>query len=275
MDASSLLGTAVVAVLVVMSGLALVRRRRQLEDRERRLEERERELLDRRAAILDVLSHELRTPLFVIAGGLETLSSGRVPAIEESQQLAAAVRRAAMRIERQVAAVLAATDRMFDAPQAESVSARTLLEAVRGRFDPAEAERIVVASEPGDLRLDVDPRYVQLMLLELVDNALKFGGDHGPVEVRAVAHGPTVCFEVSDTGRATAVDQRWFHPFHQDEHATTREHAGLGLGLTGATRLARRLGGDVRIDTRPTGGVTAVVELPRAVRLGDVHGVAG
>jgi len=71
---------------------------------------------------------------------------------------------------------------------------------------------------------------------------------------------------VSDTGKGIPADQieNIFDPFFQVNHGTTRTSSGVGLGLTIARDLARRMEGDVVISSKVGAGTTASVVLPAA-----------
>jgi two-component system sensor histidine kinase KdpD len=239
-----------------------------LSARERALAERERELDARREAVLELLSHELRTPLFVISGAVETLASGRLPCPEDAAALTAAVRDAAARLERRTATVLAAGGRPPAPPELESVRAAALVQQVIDRLGSRRADRVRVSVAPEDLVLEVDERYARVALLELIDNALRFGGGE-PVDVVVRLDEAHAVFEVSDAGPTPRVQHRWFDPFHREHATPDGPKDGLGLGLTAASRLIRHLGGGLELCSREPAGITAVVRLPAATRVVD------
>lgn len=119
-------------------------------------------------------------------------------------------------------------------------------------IDPALAE----------LELIGDPLRLQQILLNLVSNAIKFT-DQGQVTVsvqpvRSLPERVEVRFAVQDTGIGIAPEnlQRIFEPFEQADTSTTRRYGGTGLGLTICRRLARLMGGDITVSSRPGKGST-------------------
>jgi PAS domain S-box-containing protein len=120
-----------------------------------------------------------------------------------------------------------------------------------------------------------DPTRLKQILLNLVDNAIKFT-DAGCVRIvvrfdQTKGH-PHICFEVSDTG--PGIDEgtikRLFLPFTQLDASTTRRFGGTGLGLAITQQLANMLGGEVRVRSVVNGGSTFIAE----VATGDMAGVA-
>jgi PAS domain S-box-containing protein len=113
-----------------------------------------------------------------------------------------------------------------------------------------------------------DPTRVRQILQNYVSNALKFTPRGGSVRVAAqLLDGggrPRVLFEVHDTGPGIdpAVQARLFAPFMQADQSTTRRFGGTGLGLSICRELARLMGGEVGVDSRPGAGSRFWAELP-------------
>jgi len=116
-----------------------------------------------------------------------------------------------------------------------------------------------------------DPTRVRQILQNYVSNALKFTPRGGQVRLSAsrpegrgaASH---VLFEVRDSGPGIdpAVQARLFAPFMQADQSTTRRYGGTGLGLSICRELARLMGGEVGVDSRPGHGSRFWVELPLA-----------
>ncbi len=129
--------------------------------------------------------------------------------------------------------------------------------------EPAHAKNLELESdwrESGTFRYLVDPIRLRQMLSNLVANAIKFT-DKGFVRIEAadVAHyGNSALLEFSVTdsgiGIAEAKHSLLFKRFSQVDGSTTREYAGVGLGLSIVRSLARLMGGDVGVDSEPGRG---------------------
>jgi len=116
--------------------------------------------------------------------------------------------------------------------------------------------------------IETDPQRLQQVLKNLISNAIKFT-DHGEVTVRVSSSGPSrVAFHVRDTGIGISGGdlERIFEAFQQVDSSTRRQYGGTGLGLTISRDLARRMGGDIFVDSTLGQGSTFSLVLPaRAV----------
>ena len=104
-----------------------------------------------------------------------------------------------------------------------------------------------------------DPRRVEQILLNLLNNAIKFtergrGHAHGGIVPSATrdAARPTIRISVADTGIGIKPEDlsKLFQPFRQIDTGLTRQHEGTGLGLAICRRLAELLGGEIQRDER-------------------------
>jgi CheY-like chemotaxis protein/CHASE3 domain sensor protein len=132
----------------------------------------------------------------------------------------------------------------------------------------AEQKRLVLSSsiEPSaPPRIRTDPQRLSQILRNLLANGLKFT-ERGSVSVRVFGLDGNVGFAVSDTGIGIGPDQHEaiFEAFRQADGSTHRKFGGTGLGLSIARDLARRMGGDIRVESRPGAGSTFTLTLPEA-----------
>ena len=104
----------------------------------------------------------------------------------------------------------------------------------------------------------------------MLSNAAKYTGDGGTITLGADADGGKVRIWVRDTGIGIKKEemQRVFEPFFQADSGTTRQYSGIGLGLTIARDLARRMAGEVTIASEVGKGTIASVVLPAASEAG-------
>ncbi len=216
-------------------------------------------------------AHELRTPLAVLRSGLE-VTLQRPRGAEESR---AALEQAMGEVERlcAIAEDLLALARLDAEPAVESMPvdlsevaaqasamARTLAEARHQEFAQEFAidahKRIVVRGSAGDLRR---------VMLNLLDNAVKFTPERGKIEIGVTTNGSTALVSVRDSG--PGIDPRdidhIFDPFYRSR---TANDAGSGLGLALSHEIVRRHGGDIQAANRATGGCEIQVRLPLAIR---------
>ena len=101
------------------------------------------------------------------------------------------------------------------------------------------------------------------VLTNLLSNAIKFTAT-GEVTLRVARDGDLTYFRVIDTGIGMSEEQlaRLFRPFEQADSSTTRSYGGTGLGLTISLDLARLMGGDLTVESRPDCGSSFLLQLP-------------
>jgi signal transduction histidine kinase len=108
-----------------------------------------------------------------------------------------------------------------------------------------------------------DRRKVVRILANLLSNAFKFT-PRGEIRAAVAVRDGMVQFTVQDTGIGIATEAQdvIFDEFRQVDGSVTRRYGGSGLGLALSRRLARLLGGDIRLRSTPDEGSTFTVELP-------------
>ena len=111
-----------------------------------------------------------------------------------------------------------------------------------------------------------DPDRVRQVLINLVDNAVKYSPDGGPVEVSVHGAGERVRISVSDRGLGIPGSERElvFEKFYRLDPKLSRGVGGTGLGLYISRALVLQMGGTISVDSRVGGGSTFHVELPAA-----------
>ena len=217
---------------------------------------------------LATLSHELRTPLNAILGWTRMLRSGTLPVDEIDQALASLERNADMQA-RLVEDLLDVSRIVAGKFQVERqlVDVSTVLEDLVRELGPAARARgIDMRTEPwAAAPVSGDATRLRQMLGNLMSNAIKFTQRGGRVHVGVSVNASTVELSICDTGQG--IDRGFlphvFDRFAQADAGTTREHGGLGLGLTIVRHLAEAHGGSVTAASAGPGlGATFVVSLP-------------
>ncbi len=204
-----------------------------------------------------MVSHELRTPLTSIAGFAETLAtSWQELSISEVDEFLGYIRKQSqylgdlvedvLVIPRLEAGRLRFHPEMFDLGQ--------LVHDVANMLFPTGGGREAAVSLPLGVRMQADPKRVQQVVRNLLENARKYGGDQ--VLVEGFAHGEQYVLVVSDNGPGVpdGSANQIFEHFEQLSKGDSRSSSGIGLGLPIARRLARAMGGEVWYERRfPTG----------------------
>jgi signal transduction histidine kinase len=126
-------------------------------------------------------------------------------------------------------------------------------------FDYQDMGKPVRVADPVDCVVTIRPHALRRILTNLIDNALKFGGE-AQIEVRSAAGG-IVSIAVLDDGPGIPPDKidAVMQPFYRLEHSRNRDSGGTGLGLAIAQQLAQAIGGTLSLANRPEGGLAATL----------------
>jgi two-component system phosphate regulon sensor histidine kinase PhoR len=203
-------------------------------------------------------SHELRTPIAAIRAAAETLLAGAVDDPKTAREFVDIVARHAERLSR-------LTQDLLDLSRIESRQLRietTVLDAAPiGRqvvelLAPSAKEKgLALASDiPDGTRIRADARALEQVLVNLVENGIKYTLQGG-VTLSAALDGGSAVLTVSDTG--PGIDRhhlpRIFERFYRVDPGRAREFGGTGLGLAIVKHLVLAMGGDVGVESGPSG----------------------
>ena len=141
-----------------------------------------------------------------------------------------------------------------------------LLDACLAMIHPKAQARQVRVSRQGcpAVSLRADQRRLREIILNLLDNAVKFNRPGGSATLAASLSADRLTVSVTDDGPGVpdALAQRIFSPFTHSDAVRARRHEGIGLGLPIAQRYAELHGGTVELAQAPGGGTVASVHLP-------------
>jgi two-component system phosphate regulon sensor histidine kinase PhoR len=134
----------------------------------------------------------------------------------------------------------------------------------------AEKQKLTLRAEvtPGLFPVTADEEKLHWVLLQLVDNALKFTPAGGAVTVSAAPQDARVRFSVTDTGIGIPAHrlEEIFEPFQQLDGTASRRYGGTGLGLTLVRRIVETHGGRVIVESQAGRGSTFAFTLTRAIQ---------
>lgn len=229
---------------------------------------REAELAGARADFIAGVSHDLRMPLAQILLAGETLTLRHDLSGDEKSSLAHSVVRESRRLIGLVENILLFSRSGASAlrPRRDVVIARELLEetveAARLAADDA-GQSLHIAAAP-ELSFVGDARLLRQALVNLVDNALKYGPRGQRVTLGAERVNESVRLTVDDQGPGVplADRNRMFEAYERLARDESSERTGSGLGLTVVAYIVNASGGRVRLEDAPGGGTRAVLELP-------------
>src|SRR5581483_2915567 len=220
---------------------------------------------------LAVVSHELRTPLNAILGWSEMLRSGKLQD-DKRVRAVAAIHDSATRQAQLI-------DELLDVSRIMSGKLRLqrtfvdINDAVRQALavvqPAAEAKRIQVRfdADPSIGIIYADRTRLQQVAWNLLSNAIKFTPEQGTVDMQLRRVDQQIELRVTDSGAGIPDDffATMFEPFRQADASPTRQHGGLGLGLSIVKHIVEAHGGTVVARNGETGhGATFTVRLPIA-----------
>jgi two-component system sensor histidine kinase KdpD len=254
-----------VTAIVVSALAASARRRAEIAElREREAAALAEEVLEAEAlrrsdaiktAVLHAVSHDLRSPLTAIVAAASALSNAELRLADEDRaELVAAIRAEADRLDRVVGNLLDVS--RLQAGVASPHMEIWLAEELVGRAVAQlglDADRVVTELDPDAAPVRVDAVQIERVLVNLLDNALKFSPPGSPVHVRADEHDGELRIHVIDQGPGIGAAEREtvFEPFRRGQGVATQ---GAGLGLAIARGFSEANGARVWAEDGTWGG---------------------
>ena len=207
------------------------------------------------------ISHELRTPLTLIVTPVDELIGRLKPGYERS---------ALDVVKRNAARLLRMIDDLLDLAKLESGGLRLKVSDLDvGALAQQVAENAVPAARATGIQLDFgsdgdapemfgDPHRVEIIITNLIGNAMKFTPPGGRIDVRVIYNEAGASVEVADTGPGISKEQQdlIFERFHQTDSSERRQAGGVGIGLSLARELAQLHGGSVTVESKLGEGST-------------------
>jgi two-component system, OmpR family, sensor histidine kinase KdpD len=217
-----------------------------------------------KTAVLRSVSHDLRTPLMAILTAASALAQpGFVTDDGDRADLLMTVLDEARRLDRLVGNLLDLSRLQAGAaePRADAVAVEDLITAATG-YLRADAERIQVRLPSCPAVVHADPHQIQRVLVNLIENALKYSPPDEPVQVRVTATSAEVFVRVIDHGPGVPPGEaeRIFAAFQRGASGTRVHGAGLGLAI--AQGFAEANGGRIWLESHPGQGAAFVLAVP-------------
>ncbi|MBO0726635.1 MAG: PAS domain-containing protein [Blastocatellia bacterium] len=228
------------------------------------------EMLERvRQEFISNVSHELRTPLAAITAYAETLLDGGIDDAENSLRFLHTIQRNAERMKALVNDIseLSAIESGAVSLAIERTPLRQVIgDVFNGLSHRAAKHGVTLRNQVAeDFYVDADHRRLEQILINLVDNAIKFNHPGGAVTVLAVDSEGSQTIKVSDTGPGIPPEHlpRVFERFYRVDKARSREAGGTGLGLAIVKHLALAHGGEAYVASEVGVGSEFSIKLPR------------
>jgi PAS domain S-box-containing protein len=221
-----------------------------------------------RSDFVATASHELRTPLAAVYGAVRTLRRDDVELTDADRaQFLEMIESEATRLAKIVDQILLAGQLDADAVEFELVEC-DLEEVAAGVIDSAAlhlpASIWLDLSVDGAAPIRCDENKLRQVLVNLVDNAVKYSPEGGRVELRVRSENGSCLIEVADEGLGIPADEREriFEKFYRLDPQQTQGVGGSGLGLYICRELVERMNGRLRVESELGKGSRFTVELP-------------
>jgi signal transduction histidine kinase len=215
------------------------------------------------------VNHELRTPVSAIIGYARLIlraTEGRIAPLQ-TENLKDLLNNAE-RLLNQVDSLLdfSKIEAGKMEVRVEPVKVDEIIHSAASTFEPIlnnGGVRLVREIEPGIPALNTDREKLRQIILNLLDNAVKFT-ERGEIKVTAFQQNGSVHLRISDTGIGIEKGDlsRIFEEFHQGDLSSTKKYRGTGLGLAIVKKFVNLLGGDIAVDSEIGKGSTFTVVLP-------------
>ena len=235
----------------------------------------ERALDELKGEFVATVSHELRTPLAAIYGAAQTLRRADVQlGVENRERLLEVIAAESERLSRIAGEILLASnlDSGRFSVETQQLDVEELVTDVVDEMRALTASRqdivIDLVANNGLSPATCDGDKLRQVLINLLDNAVKYSPDGGRIEVRVEPHDNCVRFVITDEGLGIphGEQQRIFGKFYRLDPRLTRGVGGTGLGLYIWRELVRRMEGRLSVTSSEGRGSSFVVDLPAAVR---------
>ncbi len=233
------------------------------------------EMLERvRQEFLSNVSHELRTPLAAITAFAETLLDGGVDDPENSLRFLHTIQRNAERMKALVNDIseLSAIESGAVILSIEKLPLRQVVsEVFNGLSHRASKYGVTLHNQVNeDFHIDADRRRLDQILINLVDNAIKFNHPGGAVVVLSEGAEEGQIVKVRDTGPGIPPEHlpRVFERFYRVDKARSREAGGTGLGLAIVKHLALAHGGEAHVTSEVGAGSEFTIKFPQRSAVG-------
>ncbi|MDU4961232.1 MAG: ATP-binding protein [Sporomusaceae bacterium] len=230
------------------------------------------EVHERQVEFVANASHELATPLTAIKGFAETLLDGALSDQELSQKFLQIIHAEAERMQRLVGdllqlAKLDSSDYRHQV-RLEPVELNRFIDTIVRELAPRwQSKGLALTVEPaGELTVLANADWLKQVLLNLLDNAIKYTPAGGSITVRSQLDGETAQVSVSDTGIGIPAGDLplIFERFYRVEKARSRSAGGTGLGLAIVRFIVEALGGRIWAKSKLNEGTTFTFTLPLA-----------
>ncbi|PAV30550.1 two-component sensor histidine kinase [Virgibacillus profundi] len=220
-----------------------------------------------RNEFLGSISHELRTPLTYMKGYADIINRQDLPS-DEIKEYTAIIREETEHLTKLIKNLfeLAKMDHNKFSIVRKQIQFRGLIESIAHRINPVFAEKGITFSYqcPDDIFVNIDPDRFEQVLINVLDNALKYSSEGGSVYLDVHKSGKNTEITVSDQGDGIPEKDIpfLFDRLYRVEKSRSRNSGGTGLGLAISKEIVESHGGTIQLSSKPGKGTTVFIKLP-------------
>ncbi|MGN0592549.1 MAG: sensor histidine kinase [Ruminococcus sp.] len=219
------------------------------------------------------VSHELKTPLTVIKGFGEMFGSGMIQDPEDVKKYGAMIQRESERLLFLMNDIIRLSEiEEHVETQWTPVDLHAVAEEViRMLSDKAQQNQIQLIAECADVCIMGNENYIQELLINLIDNAVKYNNPGGWVRVSIQSEDKfaVLCVQDNGIGIPAAAQSRIFERFYRVDKSRSKERGGTGLGLSIVKHIVEYQKGTIALSSDLKKGTTITVRLPMEIQSND------
>jgi len=231
---------------------------------------REQEVSRMKTDFVSSVSHEMRTPLTTLRMIGEMFQTGKVKEGSMAQEYYSILVGETDRLTRLINKVLDFS-RMESGRKPYSLVVQDIGPEITSSVKVFETSaentgyHVELDIHPALPKVNIDSDAMSQVLLNLLDNAMKYSPDHKTIQVRVFPEGPDVIIEVTDHGIGIEADKldKIFKKFYRGEDELTRQTKGTGIGLAIVKHIVQAHGGTIQVKSRRGKGSVFSVALPK------------
>lgn len=226
------------------------------------------ELEEQKQRFFRQVSHELKTPLTAMWEAVDLLSNKVAGELSIQQEEIVGIMYGSVRVLRQrIEELLQYQQVLYQTKERETstLSLQSLVEAAVRNFDLSlKSKNLTLSSSVAGVMLQADKEHMEIVINNLISNAIRFSPDGGKIEVRAQRFENEINISVCDQGPGVPPEDRGyiFEPFYQGENQPPGSIQGSGLGLAIASAHIAAHGGELRLNDERDEGACFLIRLP-------------
>ena len=221
-----------------------------------------------RTEFVSNVTHELKTPLTSIRGFIETLRNGAINDPDVAEKFLEIIDIEAERLYMLINDILHLSeietkqkDNNIETYEFEPI-VEEVLSILQGA---ADKKNVALISEvKNDIKITANRDRIKQMLINLIENGIKYNNEGGNVMISANKAEGKVIFSVKDSGIGIAKEHlpRIFERFYRVDKGRSRNMGGTGLGLSIVKHIVNLYSGDIKVNSEPGEGTEFIIKLP-------------